>query len=90
MPETPKSDVPSDYVRYFSFAAGEFEEEELFYYAARLAKVENRTHAEVEEEFSNKLRYVKNESNENHPYETWGPQELADRLNACKDVEVEP
>ena len=76
-------------VRFFSFAAGEFEDEELFYCAAKLAKLENRTHADVEAEFKQKLLYIKNESR-HHAFETWGPQELADRLNAAADVEVDP
>lgn len=82
-------EIPSDYVRFFSFAAGEFEDEELFYCATRLALGENRKREEVEKEFSEKLRYVKNDSEPNHPFETWGPQELADRLNSYKDIEVE-
>ena len=89
MGETLSVGVPKDYVRYWSFAAGEFEDEELFYCAAKLAKLESRSHAEVEQEFASKLRYVRNVENRNHPFETWGPQELADRLNACKDVEVD-
>lgn len=78
-------------VRFFSFAAGEFEDEELFFTADALAKAEGRTHAEVEAEFKEKLVYVKNVNNRNHPFETWGPQELADRINACdKDEDDEP
>ena len=89
MAETARSEVPEGYVCFFRFAAGEFEDEELFYWAARLAKAENRTHKEVEQEFKEKLRYVRGESKQ-HPFETWGPQELADRFNKYKDVEVEP
>jgi hypothetical protein len=87
--ETPISEVPAGYVCFFRFAAGEFEYEELFYCAARLAKADGRTHDDVEAEFKQKLRYVRNAENRNHPFETWGPQELADRLNAVKDVGVD-
>lgn len=76
-------------VRFFSFAAGEFLDEEMFYIAARLAKAENRTIADVEAELERKMNYPKG-SSANHPFEAWGPQELADRINACKDVEVDP
>lgn len=89
MAETNIADVPAGYVCYFRHAAGEFEDEALFYEAARVAKAENRTHDDVEKEFNEKLRYVRGAS-EQHPYETWGPQELADRLNRYADVEVEP
>jgi hypothetical protein len=87
--ETSKSDLPAGYVCFFAFAASEFEYEELFYAAARIAKHENRTHDEVEAEFKQKLRYVKNTDRVQHPFETWGPQELADRINATASVEVE-
>jgi hypothetical protein len=80
--------VPTNYVQFFAFAASEFEYEELFYIAARIAKAENRTHDEAEAELSNTLRFVENNSKPNHPYETWGPQELADRINSYKDVEI--
>ena len=75
-------------VKFFAFAAGEFEDEELFYYALKLAKAENRTVEDVEKEFKEKLTYIK--TDKHHAFETWGPQELADRLNAVKDVEVDP
>lgn len=88
MAETPRSEVPVGYVRFWSFAASEFEDEELFYCAARIAKAENRTHKEVEKEFAEKLRYVRGKGQ--HPFETWGPQELADRLNAYQNIEIDP
>ena len=80
MAETLAKDLPADYVRFCSFAAGEFEDEQVWYWAEDLAKAENRTHDDVEAEFKDKLRYVKSE-NRNHPFETWGPQELATRIN---------
>jgi hypothetical protein len=76
-------------VLFFKFAAGEFLDEEMFYIAARLAKAENRTIADVEAELASKMTYPKGES-ANHPFEAWGPQELADRINATKDIEVDP
>jgi hypothetical protein len=88
MAETAIAELPEGYVRFFSFAAGEFEDEELFYCAARIAKAENRTQEDVEREFQEKLRYVRGEGQ--HPFQTWGPQELADRLNSYNLVEVEP
>lgn len=84
--ETPRSELPEDYVRFCSFAAGEFEDEAVWHWAEDLAKAENRTHDEVEGEFKEKLRYVKGEKPQ-HPYETWGPQELADRINKASKAE---
>ncbi len=89
MSESLTKDLPANYVCFYRFAAGEFEDEEVFYCIARVAKAENRNHFEVEKEFTEKLRYIKNPENRQHPFETWGPQELADRLNAYRDVEVD-
>jgi hypothetical protein len=83
MSETLRKDLPADYVRYFSFAASEFEAEELSDCAARLAEAEGRTEEDVEKEFADKLRYVQGE--DPYPFETWGPQELANRLNASQE-----
>ena len=34
-----------------------------------------------------KVEYRTNHENKAHPYEAWGPQELADRINSCPSAE---
>lgn len=70
-------------VKFFAFAAGEFLDEEMFYVAEALAKAEDKTHEEVEKELIEKLSYPEVKGKQ-HPFECWGPQELADRINKAK------
>ena len=74
-------------VKYWGFAAGEFEDEEVFYIIERLAKHEGRDRTDVEKEWKKKVEYRTNHENKAHPYEAWGPQELADRINSCPSAE---
>lgn len=71
-------------VRLFSFAAGEFLDEEMWYIARLLSIDEKRPFDEVEAELKAKVTYPVNSENRNHPFEAWGPQELVDRINGAK------
>lgn len=74
-------------VKFFAFAAGEFLDEEMYYIVEKLSKHEKRERLDVQKEIQEKLSFP--ETSGQHPFECWGPKELADRINASKYVKVD-
>lgn len=72
--------MSSNKVLFFSFSAGEFLDEEMYYIAEALARHEGRSVDDVNKELQEKMEYPK--SSGHHKFEAWGSQELADRINA--------
>lgn len=75
-------------VKFCTYAAGEFLDEDVWYWTSALAKAEGKTFEQVEAELKPLLEF-RDSTNPKYPppngREVWGPQELADRLNALPE-----
>ena len=78
----------SDWLLYFSFAAGEFADEECFYIVERIVIHEGKTHEQVEQEIKDHWEERKAPGLQ-HPFQTWGSPELLKRIRDSEHVKVD-
>ena len=77
-----------DFVRYFSFAASEFADEEWFYIVERIARHEGKIHEQVSKEIREHTeeRIVRGDP---HPFQSWGSLQLLKRIEASQHIEID-